>query len=228
MEVSIVGLKSKKHKKKKIGNKSKANGETGKPNGIKVEDENENEDVGERQQDPQTPTAITEPPLHRESSSEINIAANGGNSTSHDTIPPEFDEAAAADDRNLEDYEAKTRHLGTLTSLGQTAQSNMSLALSANPEARLDALAKERTALRDEVAQLRRSLEQIQGKHEEEVGGVQAQLEQTQGEKEHAETQYRNLLGKVNTIRSQLGERLKADAVCISCLTYQPIELTLQ
>ena len=71
----------------------------------------------------------------------------------------------------------------------------------------------ERTALREEVAQIRRSLEEIQEKHEDELGSIREQLADTQGEKEQAETQYRNLLGKVNTIRSQLGERLKADAV---------------
>ena len=82
-------------------------------------------------------------------------------------------------------------------------------------EARLDALARERALLKDEVSQLRQSLEEIQMKHEEELGNVREQLEDTQGEKEHAETQYRNLLGKVNTIKSQLGERLKADAVSL-------------
>ena len=80
-------------------------------------------------------------------------------------------------------------------------------------DARLQALVDERNALRKEVAQVRRSLEEIQEKHEEELGNIGEQLADTQGEKEQAETQYRNLLGKVNTIRSQLGERLKADAV---------------
>ena len=89
-----------------------------------------------------------------------------------------------------------------------------------NTRARLDALAREREALRDEVAQMRRSLEEIQGKHEEELGSVREQLEDTQGEKEHAEVQYRNLLGKVNTIKSQLGERLKADAVWLHKLCF--------
>ncbi|KAL8953543.1 MAG: hypothetical protein Q9222_000601 [Ikaeria aurantiellina] len=82
--------------------------------------------------------------------------------------------------------------------------------------ARLEALVQERAALKDEVTQLRRSLEDIQGKHDEELNGVREQLEERTGEKEHAETQYRNLLGKVNTIRSQLGERLKADAEDLS------------
>merc|ERR1719487_3163984 len=57
-----------------------------------------------------------------------------------------------------------------------------------------------------------RHLEDLQRQHTEEVSGVKEELEQTQQSREHAETQYRNLLGKVNTIRSQLGERLKADA----------------
>ncbi|KAM3420671.1 hypothetical protein BST61_g3926 [Cercospora zeina] len=77
---------------------------------------------------------------------------------------------------------------------------------------RLDAMQQERDNLRAEVTQLRKSLESLQEKHNEELAGVKEELEQSQEGKEHAETQYRNLLGKVNTIRSQLGERLKADA----------------
>ncbi|KAL8731315.1 MAG: hypothetical protein Q9166_003539 [cf. Caloplaca sp. 2 TL-2023] len=79
-------------------------------------------------------------------------------------------------------------------------------------DARLEALAQERAALIGEVTQLRQSLEKIQEKHKEEMTTIRGELEERTGEKEHAETQYRNLLGKVNTIRSQLGERLKADA----------------
>ena len=85
---------------------------------------------------------------------------------------------------------------------------------SSDTEARLEALARDRYALTEEVAELRRSLEEIQNKHQEELGGVRDQLEEVQGEKEHAESKYQDLLGKVGTIRSQLGERLKADAVC--------------
>ncbi|OQO05302.1 hypothetical protein B0A48_09070 [Cryoendolithus antarcticus] len=78
--------------------------------------------------------------------------------------------------------------------------------------ARLDALQEERETLRVEVTHLRESLEQLQEKHSEELSGVRGELEQSESNREQAETQYRNLLGKVNTIRSQLGERLKADA----------------
>ena len=80
-------------------------------------------------------------------------------------------------------------------------------------DARWEALTRERSALRDEVVQLRQSLEQLQGKHEGELQSVRAQLDDSREERDNAETQYRNLLGKVNTIKSQLGERLKADAV---------------
>ena len=72
-------------------------------------------------------------------------------------------------------------------------------------EDRVDALLQERTALRDEVIELRRSLEQLRVKHEEDIHDVQ-------GEKEQAESQYRDLRGKVNNIKSMFGERLKADA----------------
>lgn len=92
--------------------------------------------------------------------------------------------------------------------------------LNIDTEAELDALAGERTSLRDEVAQLRRFLEEIQEKHEEDLANFREQLEESRSEKEQAETQYRNLLGKVNTIRSQLGERLKADAVGSSLLKF--------
>ncbi|ETI22670.1 hypothetical protein G647_06746 [Cladophialophora carrionii CBS 160.54] len=78
--------------------------------------------------------------------------------------------------------------------------------------ARFDALVKDRDALRQEVTQLRQSLEELQAKHNSEIEAVQGELADTQAEKENAEEQYQSLLGKVNTIRSQLGERLKADA----------------
>ncbi|USP76733.1 hypothetical protein yc1106_04007 [Curvularia clavata] len=91
--------------------------------------------------------------------------------------------------------------------------------------ARLDAIAKERDALRQEVTELRKSLEGIQSKqsagaadgsqcnHEEEIRGLKEELDEANEGKEHFETQYKNLLGRVNTIKTSLGDRLKADAV---------------
>ncbi|KAF2864047.1 hypothetical protein K470DRAFT_254373 [Piedraia hortae CBS 480.64] len=78
--------------------------------------------------------------------------------------------------------------------------------------ARLDALQQERNELRDEVTKLRQSLEDLRRQHGEELAQSQGMLERLQQGKKQAETQYRNLLGKVNVIRSQLDERLKADA----------------
>ena len=109
---------------------------------------------------------------------------------------------------------------------------------------RFEAMSQEREALRAEVEQLRKSLEDIQGKHTEEIStikgqhsnefstarqkhaeemstikghhteelsNIKAELEETESAKEQAETQYQHLLGRVNTIKSSLGERLKAD-----------------
>jgi chromosome segregation ATPase len=105
-------------------------------------------------------------------------------------------------------------------------------------------MSQEREALRVEVERLRKSLEDIQGKHSEEISTIKNQhaeelskiqtahteeisaikgqhseevstirteLEESESAKDHAETQYQNLLGRVNTIKSSLGERLKAD-----------------
>jgi DNA repair exonuclease SbcCD ATPase subunit len=78
---------------------------------------------------------------------------------------------------------------------------------------KLDALARERDTLRQEVSELRKSLEDIRGKHEQDIAELQGQVEESETGKKHAETQYRDLLGRVNGIKAQLGERLKADAV---------------
>lgn len=79
--------------------------------------------------------------------------------------------------------------------------------------ARFDALVRDRDALREEVTRLRQSLEEVQGKHAQDKTDLETQLQESQAERETAEENYQNLLGRVNTIRSQLGDRLKADAV---------------
>jgi predicted nuclease with TOPRIM domain len=78
--------------------------------------------------------------------------------------------------------------------------------------------------LRLEVTELRKSLESIQSKHEgqstegaeskqEELQSLREELEEANESKEHFESQYNSLLGRVNTIKTTLGNRLKADAV---------------
>jgi DNA repair exonuclease SbcCD ATPase subunit len=78
---------------------------------------------------------------------------------------------------------------------------------------RLDALAKERDALREEVSELRKSLEALKAKHEEEACGIREQLDETRSGKEEAESKYEDLRERVTTIRSTLGERLKEYSV---------------
>ncbi|CAO2658523.1 Nn.00g062460.m01.CDS01 [Neocucurbitaria sp. VM-36] len=106
--------------------------------------------------------------------------------------------------------------------------------------ARLDAIAKERDALRQEVTELRKSLENIQSKHaaadagdvsskhEEEIRNLREELDEANEGKEHFETQYKNLLGRVNTIKTSLGDRLKADAARIEEYETQVSELEEQ
>lgn len=76
---------------------------------------------------------------------------------------------------------------------------------------RLEAMSQDREALRAEVEQLRKSLEDIQGKHAEEISAVRSELEESEAAKEQAQSKYDNLLGRVNTIKSSLGERMAAD-----------------
>ncbi|KAF3393282.1 Coiled-coil domain-containing protein 25 [Talaromyces pinophilus] len=77
---------------------------------------------------------------------------------------------------------------------------------------KFDDLVRDRDSLRAEVTELRKSLEQIQHKHEEEMEALQQKLNESEDKKTQAETQFQKLLERVNTIKSQLGERLKEDA----------------
>lgn len=55
------------------------------------------------------------------------------------------------------------------------------------------------------------ALSAVQNQHTEELSTIKAELEESESAKEQAQSQYQNLLGRVNTIKSSLGERLKAD-----------------
>jgi len=60
---------------------------------------------------------------------------------------------------------------------------------------------------------MRKSLEEIQSRHKADMESLQQRLEDAETKKEQAETQFQNLLERVNTIKSQLGQRMKEDAV---------------
>ena len=200
----MSALKGKKHKRKK-GSKAKPNGDLGKFSGAIAYDEHEIDDAEGEEQESKTPT---EPPSSPQKA-EIDPApplTNGTRRKINDNVE------TSADLNTQSGTVAKEK---SPTSEDGLSGDKITILAAADTDARLEALVNERNALREEVAQVRRSLEEIKEKHEEELGSIRVQLANTQGEKEQAETQYRNLLGKVNTIRSQLGERLKADAVGI-------------
>ncbi|KAL5084616.1 hypothetical protein Trisim1_011617 [Trichoderma cf. simile WF8] len=77
--------------------------------------------------------------------------------------------------------------------------------------AKLEAMSKEREALRVEVEQLRKQLESIQENHQAEVSQLQAELEDSNAARETAEEQYQTLLGRVEKIKETLSDRLKRD-----------------
>lgn len=78
---------------------------------------------------------------------------------------------------------------------------------------RFEALVRDRDSLRAEVTDMRKSLEEIQSKHRSETKDLQEKLDDAETKREHAESQFQKLLERVNTIKAQLGERLKEDSV---------------
>lgn len=86
--------------------------------------------------------------------------------------------------------------------------------LDAQSKDRFDALVRDRDSLRAEVTGMRKSLEEIQSKHRADMEALQQRVDDAESKKGQAETQYQKLLERVNTIKAQLGERLKEDAVC--------------
>lgn len=204
--VPRLGIKSKKGRKRKSG-RTKLNGESAKTAEAKIVEENDDDDLEVEEADLQTSTEVLnefEDAVNSPKSGKATASTNGASAASDAPKSAE----ATVDNRN-EGHVAEDEAPIPI----RVPQMSTSISSNGDTEARLDALARERDALREEVAQLRRSLEEIQEKHEEDLISFREQLEETRGEKEHAETQFRNLLGKVSTIKSQLGDRLKADAV---------------
>ncbi|KAL8907898.1 MAG: hypothetical protein Q9207_001135 [Kuettlingeria erythrocarpa] len=213
------GSKNKKIKKRKGGPKGKAKSDPAFANGTKLEQDQEPDDGDGEIAEPHTPTEEANAPDHMRTTPSVLVPLNTRGSANG--VPPsENDEAKLlAMDGNaavtLGQEEAIPAGVADSVRRVRSPQSSPEPdpEITANDAgARLEVLAQERTALKDQVAELRRELEGIQRKYDGDIDTVRHQLDERTGEKEQAETQYRNLLGKVNTIRTQLGERLKADA----------------
>ncbi|OAA67230.1 golgi matrix protein [Niveomyces insectorum RCEF 264] len=72
----------------------------------------------------------------------------------------------------------------------------------------------QQNALRAEVERLRQQVGELQNAqeaHKEETDQLRAELEESEAGREQAETQYHNLMGRVEKIKETLGERLKRD-----------------
>ncbi|KAI1961017.1 hypothetical protein LOZ58_003503 [Ophidiomyces ophidiicola] len=177
--------KSKKNKKKK--GKAVVNGEPDKPQEHAKEDMADDDGA--------------------EQSTKANSSAPGDSGS---TANPDGTDEEQHEDSSSKPAGLPERPKRTETALENAVKRHFTTDLESN--SRFDALVRDRDSLRVEVAELRRTLEEIQSKHGEELGSLNSTLEETRAEKNNAETQFRNLLGKVNTIKSQLGERLKADA----------------
>ncbi|TWU75680.1 hypothetical protein ED733_007357 [Metarhizium rileyi] len=94
---------------------------------------------------------------------------------------------------------------------GHAVEPSIDGAPDSDPTAKLDAMGKEREALRAEVEQLRKQLESIQETHQQEISQLKLDLEESNSAKEHAEEQYQSLLDRVEKIKESLSGRLKRD-----------------
>ncbi|KAG5293538.1 guanylate kinase, golgi matrix protein [Histoplasma capsulatum G186AR] len=185
-----AGGKSKKNSRKKANAKAKANGGT-------------------------VPITTSSDQLQPPTQSDGQQERSGQGQQEKPIAPPASKESVANGSQaaDLEDNNGgRDKETESITESDTDVPPPNSTTTSFDSDPRFEALVRDRDSLRAEVAEMRISLEKIQSKHDEEMGALQNELKQSQNDKEHAETQFRNLLGKVNTIKSQLGERLKADA----------------
>ena len=195
----ILAVKNKKSKKKKHRDKAKTNGIPTQPPQAKVEEEDGD--------DGDDDAIETESPVIEENQKHPSTEEHGSNDLGLHESPTinGTDHSPSVSVEQTPDQSLRTN--GVQSQQPDQAESD--------PTKLLEIVAREREELRKEVVSLRRSLEDLRDRHDKEVQAAQDQVRVSVDEKEQAETQYRNLLGKVNTIRSQLGERLKADAVCL-------------
>jgi chromosome segregation ATPase len=135
-----------------------------------------------------------------------------------DTSKPSTD---ATDDSEVDDRVALAARPSTETSVDDDTMTTLTNGLddatladsTSDASTRFEALVKDRDALRVEVSELRKSIEELQSEYQTDLDGMREQLQETEAQKEEAVEQYQTLLGKVNTIQERLKERLKADAV---------------
>lgn len=207
------GAKSKKNKKKAA--KAKADSKADEPQEDAPADHNDTDVCGK-------PPPIVIVPLLRPYKNEHNDANEAVQ------VPESNGAKPATIDGSLPDRSVKNQEsVATSDAPPQTDNQSDPASAGTEPKDRFDALVRDRDSLRAEVADMRKSLEQIQSKHTADMEALQQKLEDAESKKEQAETQFQMLLERVNTIKSQLGERLKEDAVRGSELTTRAFWLIL-
>lgn len=221
-------------KKKKKNNNNKKNANRGNTNGdaVRVDEQQDDlidlestvsESIGE---DPAEITEESKEDLPNESNkAQANGKANLSITNGHNAAPAvQSPKGEPPQARRAEDTSESSSGTNRTQSTDVTDRTDTSV--------RLEAMSQDREALRAEVERLRKSIEDLQGKHAEELSTIRSELEksraakeqveaakqkveaardQAEAEKAQAQSKYDNLLGRVNTIKSSLGERMAAD-----------------
>lgn len=129
----------------------------------------------------------------------------------------------------LDEDEKKTDTIPTANGSGDTAKSKRKGGGASNAdlkgeldkerarakelEGRLEAALKEQKVHSDALKELQQELAEVKEAHTQELSEFDERLHRVQEEKQQLDTQYRNLLDRLATIKTTLGDRLKADAV---------------
>ncbi|KAL1302128.1 hypothetical protein AAFC00_002562 [Neodothiora populina] len=230
--VSKSAAKKKRKNKKKVNDKSKDAGDNAEANGLRedIEKEGEGEGEGENEGEAEAEVDDVEVEVTDDTAQTPEQQATVAETTPEQPVPdsstPAEQTTAPSDPSPQDPTSVPEPPLSNgIPSDRETAAGAEEQSTPDDTAARLEAMTTERDELRAQVAALRKSLETTRHDHQGELTGLREEVEDAKTAKENAELQYRTLLGKVNTIRSQLGERLKADAEELSQARTQLEEL---
>jgi len=232
--VHVTGRSKKTKRKKSKAAKAKVNGEATETNGLnelpEPELEAEDVEIEDASETPERRDSTVKLEANRTDDQilgEHELPDDETNTSNGNSSLQAIDESGDAPESNLAKPEPPTQAEPVVVKVHDTVNNNVESPLrhehdegdqieftqNSDTQGRLAAAAKDRDQLKAEVTELRKSLEEIQQRHQEELSKKECELEETRSGKEHAETRYQKLLGQVNVIKAQLGERLKADAV---------------
>ncbi|KAG0652023.1 GRIP domain-containing [Hyphodiscus hymeniophilus] len=211
----------KKNNKKKKGGKTKSNGDTVKEQDVE-RDSPENWDVDEEVEDGEKSAVNTPKDGQLPGASKLQTNGHGSKSTSNGHHEPssqrepdiledsiasnasDTTDASVRFEAMSQEREALRAEVGQLRKSLEDIQGKHSEEITTIKEQHSDELSAAHQKHADELSTMKSS-------HTEALSSVKTELEETESAKEQAEIQYQHLLGRVNTIRSSLGERLKAD-----------------